>query len=524
VTGGIALTQPAKRVEPIKRLEPVKRVGLPLLLLAVFFTLFFTSAAAYGGDSPALLKEVRTFVKENYIYPVDDRVLSQDTAKGIVAALGDPHSEFLWADELKNLVDSTNGDYTGVGMELVLQYHQGSFYPTVFQTFSGSPAQKAGILPGDRIIAVNGESIVGKSLEYAVSLIKGDPGTKVVLTISRDGADRPFSITLTREKIHLSVVTYRVLGDKIGYVRISIFSMTAGEEVDSAIQALLKQGCEGIILDLRGNPGGYVDAGLKTAELFIPGGKPLMYIRTRQGSSAFISEGDPYQIPLAVLIDGESASASEIVAGAIKDYGVGTLIGTTTYGKGTVQTVQSLETAEAAVKLTVAEYFSPKKNKIDGKGVSPDIRVEGNQQQLEAAKKLLTEKLSDPKAGAKILILDPFKGTAYLNGLKVAGIGRPVMEKNIVMVPLRMVSSFLDSYVSWDASTKTAKLNYGNSHAVISMEEPFVSVNSRPTQLSAAPKLIDGRIYVPLRFLSEFDGISIVWDPDLECVEVTRAK
>lgn len=374
------------------------------------------SAGISAADSPALLEEVRSLIKENYLYPVSDDVLKLDTAEAIISALGDPYSEYLSDEELTDLMESTSGSYAGVGMELFLQSYKGILYPTVASTFPGSPARQAGIVPGDRIIAVNGYPTWGRPLEETVSLIKGDPGTNVNLTVSREGINFPFLVKLVRENIHLNVVTYEALGDRIGYIKISVFSADSAEQVKEAVEALLQQGCDSLILDLRDNPGGYLDAGLETAELFIPEGFPLMHFRSRQENSVFVSEGRSFAFPLAVLINGESASAAEIVAGAIKDYRVGTLIGTTTFGKGTVQTVQTLEAADAAVKLTVAEFLSPKKIKIDGIGIAADFVVEGSQQQLDAAKKVLKEQIKSLRAkgkGTRMLLPETYQGAVY---------------------------------------------------------------------------------------------------------------
>ena len=497
--------------------------------MRVWFVLFFVlllNTAAYGADSPALLKEVRSLVRENFVRQVDENLLQQDTAEGIIAALGDSHSEYLSAEELEDLMDSTRGAYAGVGMELSLQPYGNTAYPMVVSIFAGSPASKGGIVPGDRIIEVNGMDTGGKNIAYIVSLIKGTPGTKVTLTVARDSSPTPLSVRLTREIIQVQVVTYERLENNLGYISMSVFSAASGQEVRSAVKALMSQGCKGIILDLRNNPGGYLDAGLETAEIFVPSGKPIMHIRNRQGTTIIESSGDPISVPLVVLVNSESASAAEIVAGAIKDYRVGTLVGTTTYGKGTVQSVQQLETApDAAVKLTIAEYLSPKGTKIDGIGVTPDYYIEGSEKQLETGKEVLLKLVQGTETnGSTTLLLDPKHGTAYLNGLKVAGNASPFLDKNVVMVPLRLMSSFLDGKLYWNDQAQTATLEYGPTSAVISVGKQVVSTGSEKVTLSVAPKLIKGRIFVPLRLLSSFDGISVDWDPVLDCAEVNRNK
>ena len=494
------------------------------LLIVLLTFLLVMSSTALGADSRAVLKEVRDFIKENYILPVNENVLRQDTVEKIIKALGDPHSEYLSPEEFRDLMDSTSGYYTGVGIELTLQQYGGTLYPTVVATFDGSPAKKAGIVPGDRIIAVNGESTAAKSIDYTVSLIKGVPGTKVFLTIDRDSAAAPFTVSLTRELIEVGTVVHRMLEDNIGYIGMPLFSMHSGKQVRNAVNALIKQGCVGIILDLRNNPGGYLEAGVQTAEIFVPHGKPILHICGRKENITIESEGNPVRIPLAVLINGESASAAEIVAGAIKDYGVGAIVGTNTFGKGTVQAVQELKTeSDAAVKLTVAEYLSPKGTKINGVGVTPDYYVEDPEAQLEIAKLVVLSKAQGFEvSGIKTMMLDPLKGTAYINGLKVSGSGEPFLDKNVVMVPLRLLGSYLEGNLAWNNDSKIAVLECGYSRAVIQVGSNSVQVDSKTVPLPAPAKIVNGRVYVPLRLLSSFQGLFVNWDPVLRCAEVTK--
>lgn len=267
-----------------------------------------------------------------------------------------------------------------------------------------------------------------------------------------------------------------------------------------------------------------MDAGVETAGVFVPQGQPLLRIVSRNGTTTMQSSDNAIEIPLALLVNGDSASASEIVAGAIKDYQVGTIVGTTTFGKGTIQVVQPLTSANAALKFTIAEYFSPKGKSINMVGVTPDVYVADRNQQLEAARNVLQSQLQDPDpgSGADTLVLDPFEGTAYLNDLQVADRGRPYIENNVVMVPLRLVSDFLETGVSWDSATKTALFNYRQSSARVVVGDKTLAVDSQRQVLAEAPTVIDGRVYVPIRMLSLFDGILVGWDSVTGCAEVNR--
>lgn len=492
------------------------------VLAVLFFLLVFLQSAAYAADSPALLREVRDLISDNYYKSFDRKILKYNSVEAMVEGLGDPYSEYFSPEEYKAFQDDTSGTYAGIGMQMTIEQFGDGLYPVVTMTFEDSPARKAGILPGDRILAVNGEDMIDKDLDYVGGLVRGKAGTKVSLTIGREGLE-PFVVHLTREIIKIEMVASVMLEDNLGYINVSQFSEDSADLVRKAVKSLKNQGAKGIIIDLRYNPGGFVSAGLDMVEIFVPNGKPIIHYRNREVTETEYSDGFPIKIPLVVLVNGDSASASELFSAAIKDYGAGTLVGTNTYGKGTMQAVVELKNApNAALKLTIAEFLSPKGKQINGKGVAPDVYVEGDEQQLETAKSVLLKKIRQPGAAGDVLTIYPGKGESYVGGTKVANSGTPYLSNSAVMVPLRQLSIFLGGTMTWNDSNNQAVLTYGDSQAVITVGSDYAVVDGNRVKLTAPVKVVDGRVCVPLRLLSSFNGITVSWDPALKCAQVKK--
>ena len=320
--------------------------------------------------------------------------------QGVVASLGDPYSTYYTEDDLEELMEQTEGIYYGIGAYVGMDAQTGMAY--ISGVFEGTPAEEAGLRDGDVIYMVNQESMQGLELSEIVGQIKGEEGTKVHLTIFRDGETDYLQIPVERRKIESPTVKYELYDDKTGYIQITEFDEITVDQFAEAMAALREQGMEGLILDLRANPGGNLSAVVEIARQMLPEGL-IVYTEDRDGNrTEYTCDGkNVFDMPLVVLINGYSASASEILAGAIKDYGIGELIGTTTFGKGIVQKVMSLSDG-TALKLTVSTYFTPKGNNIHGIGVEPDEVYEfdgeeyyenGYDNQLEYAKKVIGEKI-----------------------------------------------------------------------------------------------------------------------------------
>lgn len=320
--------------------------------------------------------------------------------QGVVASLGDPYSTYYTEDDLEELMEQTEGIYYGIGAYVGMDAQTGMAY--IGGVFEGTPAEEAGLRDGDVIYMVNEEPMQGLELSEIVGKIKGQEGTKVDLTIYREGEADYLQIPVERRKIESPTVKYELYDDKTGYIQITEFDEITVDQFAEAMAALREQGMEGLILDLRANPGGNLSAVVEIARQMLPEGL-IVYTEDRDGNrTEYTCDGkNVFDMPLVVLINGYSASASEILAGAIKDYGIGELIGTTTFGKGIVQKVMSLSDG-TALKLTVSTYFTPKGNNIHGIGVEPDEVYEfdgeeyyenGYDNQLEYAKKVIGEKI-----------------------------------------------------------------------------------------------------------------------------------
>ena len=320
--------------------------------------------------------------------------------QGVVASLGDPYSTYYTEDDLEELMEQTEGIYYGIGAYVGMDAQTGMAY--ISGVFEGTPAEEAGLRDGDVIYMVNEEPMQGLELSEIVGKIKGQEGTKVDLTIYREGEADYLQIPVERRKIESPTVKYELYDDKTGYIQITEFDEITVDQFAEAMAALRKQGMEGLILDLRANPGGNLSAVVEIARQMLPEGL-IVYTEDRDGNrTEYTCDGkNVFDMPLVVLINGYSSCASDFLAWAIKVYGIGLLIGTTTFGKGIVQKVMSLSDG-TALKLTVSTYFTPKGNNIHGIGVEPDEVYEfdgeeyyenGYDNQLEYAKKVIGEKI-----------------------------------------------------------------------------------------------------------------------------------
>lgn len=318
------------------------------------------------------LKVIAGIVDEYYYDDIDTNQVEQYIYKGLVAGIGDPYSAYYTQDEMEALTESITGVYSGVGITMSVDSETG--YILVVKVNKNSPAAEAGIKADDYITAVEGESVIGMDTSDVANKVRGEEGTTVDVTFVRNG--ETFTKTLTRKSIEEETVEYEMLENNTGYILVSKFEVVTADSFKEAMDDLKAQGMKHLIVDLRDNPGGSVDVANQLGEYLIPKGI-LTYIEDKaQNRKDYECSGDlQWNGPLAVLINGNSASASEIIAGAVKDYGTGKLIGTKTYGKGIVQTTTALSDG-SAVKYTFAKYYTPNGENIHGKGIEPDVEVE----------------------------------------------------------------------------------------------------------------------------------------------------
>lgn len=323
-----------------------------------------------------MLSQVLERIKQAYVDEVDDTQLLQSAIEGMLSGL-DPHSDFLTPSDFEDLRESTSGQFGGLGIEITLD---DTGFVRVVAPIDDTPAFHAGMQSGDLITQINDTPVKGMTINEAVTLMRGTPGTSVRLTVARDGESQPLRVDITRDIIRVTSVRSRMLEPGFGYVRVSTFQERTGNDLVQALSNLREENggsLDGLVLDLRNNPGGVLQASVDVADAFMSGGL-VVYTEGRLPNSASrfnARRNDPSEgVSLVVLINGGSASASEIVAGAIQDHGRGVIMGTRSFGKGSVQTILPLSDNHA-IKLTTARYYTPNGRSIQAQGIVPDIVV-----------------------------------------------------------------------------------------------------------------------------------------------------
>lgn len=348
----------------------------------------FAGGAVYGRVTPnvaatkastslnAATNEVQSIIKSQAYQPVSETSVTAGAIQGMLASLDDPYAAYFNAKQFRDLQEQNSGEFYGIGIVITTK----DKVPTVVSVITGTPAAKAGLKAGDHIVSVGAVAKKTWDLDEVVSLIRGPEGTKVKLGIQR-GTAKSFTLVVTRAKIETPNITSRMLQGSVGYVRLFSFNEKSGSDVRKAIQKLDKQGAKGYILDLRDNPGGLLTAAVDVSSLFVKDGV-VVTVKQRSGSpEVYRASGDvATSKPLVVLINGDSASASEIVSGALQDYARAKLVGVKSYGKGSVQQIDQLSFG-GALKLTIAHYFTPKDRSINKVGLTPDVIVK-----MDAAK------------------------------------------------------------------------------------------------------------------------------------------
>ena len=361
-----------------------------------------SSEASSPASSAELFKpfwQVWDIVHEYFIYqPVDETKLMQGAIRGMLESLGDEHTSFLDPVEYKNATDTLANEYEGIGAFVSLDGE----YLTIVEPIQGSPAEEAGLLPGDQIIAVDGADMTGVLPELARQKVLGPKGTTVTLTIQRESQEDPFDVTLQRATIQVASVESEMLPGDIGYIQLRNFGLKTEDELHDQLEQLMDQNPSGLILDLRNNTGGYLETAIAVGSEFIADGV-ILYEDYGDGTRETLNArpgGLATDVPLIVLVNEFSASASELVAGAIQDYSRGQLVGVTTFGKGSVQSWIPLDENRGAVRVTVALWLTPKEQQINHIGLTPDVVVErsdedylaGRDPQLDKAIEILTVK------------------------------------------------------------------------------------------------------------------------------------
>lgn len=334
------------------------------------------------------------FIETKYVNDTDDIKLIDGAIDGMVKSLNDPHSNYLSPKMYKTLMEQTEGSFAGIGVVMGMDNEQKIHIVGIMEN---SPGQKAGLQEGDEILAVDGVPVTQMAFDEVAAHVRGQAGTDVVLTIMRDNTNQ--DITITRDNIKLKTVGHKMLDNNVGYIQIVSFSEDTANEFNEAYNDLKNQGMKALVLDLRNNPGGLLTTCVEIAKKLVPKGEIVSIVDKQGNKETYSSSLEAPEYPLVVLINKNSASASEILSGAIQDTKAGTIIGNTSYGKGSVQTILPMF-EDDAVKLTIAKYYTPSGRSIDGTGITPDIEINLNENatldtQLDKALEVLKAQLNN---------------------------------------------------------------------------------------------------------------------------------
>lgn len=354
-------------------------VLVSLLLLGGFKVITNTAGSYASGkvtekEVSKKLNKLNALIDKYYLYEdeIDTDKLAEGIYSGYTSALGDKYTVYYDEDETKALMESTSGTFSGVGATLTKDADTG--YATIVNVYEDSPAEKAGLKAGDILEKIDDHEVGDEQLDTVVSWIKGEKGTEVKITVLRDGEE--LELTATRDTIEVKTVSYEMKENQIGYIRVSEFDTVTYDQFKEALDDLENQGMQGLIVDLRNNPGGSLDTVTNMLRLLLPEGT-IVSTKDKNGKKDEITCDGTHEFkkPMAVLVNQYSASASEIFSGAVQDYGTAKIVGVTTYGKGVVQQLMDLGDG-TCLKVTIAEYYTPNGRSINGKGVEPDVEVE----------------------------------------------------------------------------------------------------------------------------------------------------
>ncbi|MCK4851768.1 MAG: S41 family peptidase [Candidatus Omnitrophica bacterium] len=396
------------------------KVFLPILAAAFLAAGFMVQAedGSIVDENSGLFEQVQlladslTLISTDYVEPVKVKDLIYGAIRGMTGTL-DGYSQFLDPESFKEITEEAKGEFGGVGIEIGIR--EGIL--TVIAPIEDTPAFTAGIKAGDRIVRIDGEAVRDMMLDNAVKMLRGEPGTKVNITVLREGVDNALDLEITRAVIKLKSITDAgILEGEIGYIKLIEFQQRTPEDLKRSMEMLAGKGAKSVILDLRNNPGGLLDAAVEAADYFLEPGRMIVYTEGRDPEKRveFRSEREPVfpGLNMIVLVDRGSASASEILAGAIKDNKRGVIVGVPTFGKGSVQTVVPLNDG-SAIRITTAAYFTPSGKNLRDKGIDPDIHVkyfEGEAREKEKTKKMKDKETGDEGEGERIKEDGPDKG------------------------------------------------------------------------------------------------------------------
>lgn len=464
-------------INQYKRLPWKLYIRIVLIVVVLIGILSPPFIGKLSAESTKQKDEIINLIINNHVSGIAKSELNTENIDTIISSLGDPYTQYFTPDEWKQFMDMLENNYVGIGIRVGLDEH--GFF--VNEVFPDTPALAAGMQDGDYIIAVEGKSTQGITTDELISQITGIEGTEVQITIQRE--KKKINLTMARKAIHIPALTSRLFDNGIGYIRVSSFSSDADELFAAKLKEMQAEGLKSLVLDLRNNPGGLLDTAAKMATQFIKKGSLIHTVdRTKKETAYPISGQNPLTVPVTVLVNAYSASASEVLAGALQDYNLATIMGTKTYGKGSVQSL--FELSEGGVlKLTIQEYLTPLKHKVNQVGISPDVNVIGDVSQLVSALQ---------HAGSIDIQLSLTSHSLSVNGQLFNDRFKVIRENGVTYVPSRVLASIVDGNIAWEASTHSVQIEgQADEGAFHAGEQNF--------------KLIDGVSYIELaHFQAQF--------------------
>lgn len=432
------------------------KTALTVLLAAMLLGM---PAMAESAETDSLKQEVINLITAHHVSGVQPEDLDTESIESVIESLNDPYTEFMTPDEWRSFLDSLENHYVGIGIRF--GWNDRGFF--VVEVFEGSPAGEAGMREGDYIVAVDGEETAGLSSDELVARITGPAGTNVTVTVEREGGK--IDLTMERRDIHYPALTARLIEPGIGYVRLNGFTSDADELFEAETDRLLKEGMRALVLDLRNNPGGLLETAANMASRFVKDGV-LIYTRNRTGLEEPypIGSDHPLDVPVILLVNEYSASASEVLAGALQDYGIARLVGQKTYGKGSVQWTFQLSDG-SVLKLTVQEYLTPLKRPVNHVGLEPDVPVYGDAPQLITALQLAGDLNVKIELGAERMTV---------NGVPVLDRFPVIRDNGKVFVPSRVLAAVVEGSAEWDAASRAVVIRSPRAEAAYPVDSEGV--------------------------------------------------
>lgn len=421
------------------------------------------------------VNEVRHLLEEYHISKPTDEKLSESEIDAMIDTLDDPYTEYFSPEELQRFSNAINQSYVGIG--IVMSQDDGITY--IEDVVPDSPAFKAGIMPGDALVSIDGVSTAGRTIDKIQEMAAGPQGTTVNVGVKRGMLKLQFLVA--RSSLQLPVATSRLMGDGVGYLRLDSFSADAGAKFKAQLESLEGKGMSSLVVDLRGNGGGYVDQAQQIGSLFVEDGI-LAHVEGRDGNDTPLElHGTSRHYPVFILVNGGSASATELLSGALQEYGIAKLVGTKTYGKGVIQQLIPV-TSGGTLKVTVQEYKTPGGKKVDKVGLTPDYAVSGNLQQLIAAYRL---------AGGGDIRLTAGRGALVVNGIRMADAGSVLRKNGVWYVSSKLGALASESTLSYDAKSRQIVLAKGGSIHRLAVSDSHIIVKN-------------GVSYIDIRLLSKW--------------------